>query len=431
MISFLFKGLVRDRSRSLFPFLTVLAGVVLTVFLHAWLNGAVSSIIQSTAHYSTGHVRVMTRAYQKEADQVPNDLALLGIDTLMTELKHDYSDLFWTPRIMFGGLLDIPDVNGETKAQAPVSGLGVDLLSAGSAEWKILNIRQALIKGRVPQKHGEILIGQELAEKLRIQPGDTATLISSTMYGSMSVTNFVIVGTVRFGIVAMDKGSMIADISDVQQALDMHDGAGEILGFFADDLYHEERADAVTADFNSRYKISSKDTLKGNISFAPVMGTLRTESGLSDYLDYVRLFSGVIIGVFVVAMSIVLWNAGLTGSLRRYGEIGVRLAVGEDKRHIYLSLLAESLMIGFIGSVAGTAIGLAVAYYGQVEGFDLGSVLKDSTMMMPNIIRADITPFTFVIGFLPGLLATFLGTAISGIGIYKRQTSELFKELET
>jgi putative ABC transport system permease protein len=52
-------------------------------------------------------------------------------------------------------------------------------------------------------------------------------------------------------------------------------------------------------------------------------------------------------------------------------------------------------------------------------------------MMLPNIVRARITPFTFVIGFLPGLLATFLGTAISGIGIYKRQTSELFKELET
>ncbi len=431
MISFLFKGLLRDRSRSIFPLLTVLAGVVLTVILHAWLNGVVSSMIQSTAHYSTGHVRVMTRAYQKEADQVPNDLALLGIDTLITELKRNYSELLWTPRIMFGGLLDIPDAKGETRAQAPVSGLAIDLLSAGSPELKILNIRQAIVKGRVPQKQGEMLVGEELADKLHIQPGDTATLISSTMYGSMSVTNFIIVGTVRFGIVAMDKGTVIADISDVQHALDMQRGAGEILGFFTDDLYHEGQANSVTADFNSRYKNASEDTTKVNASFAPIMGTLRTESGLSDYLDYVRLFSDVIIGVFVVAMSIVLWNAGLTGSLRRYGEIGVRLAVGEDKRHIYLSLLAESLMIGFIGTLVGTAIGLAVAYYGQAEGFDIGSILKDSTMMMPNVIRASITPFTFVIGFLPGMIATFLGTAISGIGIYKRQTSELFKELET
>src|SRR5208283_3065231 len=144
MISFLFKGLLRDRSRSLFPLITVLAGVVLTVFLHAWMNGAVSSMIQSTAHYSTGHVCVMTRAYTKEADQIPNDLALLGIDSLLTDLRLDYPDLLWTPRIRFGGLLDIPDEKGETRAQAPVSGLAVDLLTANSPEQKILNIRQAI-----------------------------------------------------------------------------------------------------------------------------------------------------------------------------------------------------------------------------------------------------------------------------------------------
>ena len=431
MISFLLKGLLRDRSRSLFPLLTVLAGVVLTVFLHAWMNGMVSSMIQSTAHYSTGHVCVMTRAYAKEADQIPNDLGLLGIDTLIAELKHDYPDLLWTPRIRFGGLLDIPDEKEETRAQAPVSGLAVDLLTAGSPEQKILNIRHAIVKGRIPQKSGEMLVGEELAGKLRIQPGDTATLISSTMYGSMSITNFVVVGMVRFGIVAMDKGMMIADISDIQQALDIQKGAGEILGFFADDIYHEERANAVTADFNLRRKIPAESAAKDEDQFLPVMGTLRTTGGFDEYLNLVGVFSDIIIGIFVFAMSIVLWNAGLTGSLRRYGEIGVRLAVGEDKRHIYLSLLAESLMIGFIGSVLGTAVGLAIAYYGQVHGLDIGSVLKDSSMMLPNVIRARITPITFVIGFLPGLLATFFGTAISGIGIYKRQTSELFKELET
>lgn len=431
MMTFLLKGLLRDRSRSLFPLLIVVIGVMLVVFLHAWLNGAISSLIQSTAHFETGYVRVTTRAYAREADQVPNDLAILGIDTLITGLRHEFPDLLWTPRIKFGGLLDIPDEHRETKAQAPVGGMGVDMLSGNSPEARILNVGQAIVRGRVPDKRGEILVGDELAEKLHIVPGDTATLITSTMYGSMSMTNFVLVGTVRFGIAAMDKGTMIADVSDIQQALDMQNGAGEVLGFFADDIYHEDRANAVTAKFNSLFQGAPSDAQTNQSSFAPIMGTLRAQSGLSDYLDYVDLFSEVIIGIFLLAMSIVLWNAGLTGSLRRYGEIGLRLAVGEDKTHVYSTMLAESLTIGFIGSAVGTAIGLSIAYYLQVEGFDIGSVMKDSTMMLPNVIRARITPFTFVIGFFPGLLATFLGTAISGIGIYKRQTSQLFKELET
>jgi putative ABC transport system permease protein len=424
MIEFLLKGLLRDRSRSLFPLLIVAAGVMLTVFLHAWLNGVISDLIRATAHYRTGHVCVMTRAYADKADQLPNDLALLGIDTLLATLRQSYPDMFWTPRITFGGLLDIPDDLGETKEQAPVSGMGVSLLSADSPEWRILNIRPALVRGELPERSGEILIAEELAEKLKVQPGQKATLISSTMYGSMMFSNFVIAGTVRFGLGPIDRCSIFVDLSDIQQALDMQHGAGVVIGLFRDDLYHEKRANIVMANFNARH---TRDTDK----FSPIMRTLRTQSGLSDYLDYVGVFSTFILGIFLLAMSIVLWNAGLTGGLRRYGEIGLRLAIGEESGHVYRSMMIESLMIGIAGSLLGTAIGAEGAYYLQVHGLDIGFMTKSSTMMLADVVRAEVTPLSFVIGFLPGILATLLGAAISGIGIYRRPTSQLFKELET
>ncbi len=423
MIRFLLKGLFRDRSRYLFPVLIVAAGVMLTVFLHAWMNGAMGTMIQSAAHYGTGHVRITTQAYAKEAAQIPNDLALLGIDSLLAGLQEQFPDLLWTPRIKFGGLLDIPDEQGETRTQAPVFGTAVRLLSAESPEWWILNLLPSIVKGREPRTKGEILIADELAEKLGVRPGETATLMSSTMYGSMATTNFTIAGTVRFGVAAMDRGALIADFEDIQYALDMQGGGGEILGIFPDDVYHEDRAIAVVATFNARNRIPGDE-------FSPVMGTLRTESGLAEYLDMVDAFSAVVVGIFVMAMSIVLWNTGLTGGLRRYGEIGVRLAIGEEKGHVYRSMLAESLMIGFVGSLLGTAIGLGGAYYLQMHGLEFGSMMKGSSIMMSDVLRAKVTLTTYLIGFVPGLLATLLGSAIAGIGIYKRQTSQLFKELE-
>ena len=65
-----------------------------------------------------------------------------------------------------------------------------------------------------------------------------------------------------------------------------------------------------------------------------------------------------------------------------------------------------------------------------MHGFDIGPWVKNSSMMVDNVLRARVTPASAVIGFVPGLLATLLGTGISGIGIYQRQTSQLFKELE-
>ena len=147
-------------------------------------------------------------------------------------------------------------------------------------------------------------------------------------------------------------------------------------------------------------------------------------------LDLGASFGGVIIFIFVVAMSIVLWNAGLLGGLRRYGEVGLRLAMGENKTHVYYSMIMESVLIGLLGSVIGTVIGLSISYYLQTVGFDISDMMKNVTMMIPSVFRAHVTPQAYYIGFIPGLFSTVLGTSLAGIGIYRRKTAQLFKELE-
>jgi len=72
-----------------------------------------------------------------------------------------------------------------------------------------------------------------------------------------------------------------------------------------------------------------------------------------------------------------------------------------------------------------------VAWYFQTYGINVGSMMKDSTMMMPAVMRAHITPETWYIGFIPGVFSKLIGTMLSGIGIFKRQTAQLFKELES
>jgi len=423
MISFLLKGILRDRSRSVFPVIVVMSGVMLTVFFQTWIKGALDGFIETSANFQTGHVKVMSQAYAREADQVPNDLAYVGVEDLLHGLRRDHPQLVWTPRIRFGGILDIPDKNKETRSQGPAAGLAVDLFSPSSPEFRLLNLEKSVAQGRLPQKPGEILISDEFARRLGVSLGETATLLSSTMYGSMSMSNFTVVGTMRFGIAAMDRGAMIADISDIQLALDMQDTAGEIVGYFSDFLYRKEEAERLVKAFNDRFANKNDD-------LSTVMTSLYGQHEFALFLNMIDYFGAIFIFVFVVIMSIVLWNAGLMGSLRRYGEIGVRLAIGESKGHVYHSLIAESLMLGILGSALGTFMGLAFGYYFQFHGLDVGFMLQKMSVVFPNIMRTRVTPASFVIGFVPGILATLFGTAISGIGVYKRVTSRLMKELE-
>ena len=424
MIKFLLNGLLRDRQRSFFPILIVAIGVWITVFFHAYIQGVFGDLIDSTARFSTGHVKVMSRAYSENADQKPNDLALMDVKKITADLRQQYPDMTWVKRIQFGGLLDIPDEKGETRSQGPVFGMGVDLLSSDSREIEILNIEKSVVNGRMPQTPGEILISDQLAQKLGVSLGESATLLTSTMYGSMTMHNFTVVGTVRFGMTVMDRGAIITDISDVQYALDMDDACGEILGFFENRIYDDEKAAVIVNRFNTDY-------LEVEDEFAPVMGKLIELSNLSDYLKMGENFSGILIIIFVLIMSIVLWNVGLLGGLRRYGEVGLRLAIGEHKGHVYRSMIYESVLVGVAGSIIGTALGLGSAYWLQVYGFDISGLMKNINMMFPAVLRAEITQETYYVGFVPGLMSTVLGTALSGIGIYKRQTAQLFKELET
>jgi len=80
--------------------------------------------------------------------------------------------------------------------------------------------------------------------------------------------------------------------------------------------------------------------------------------------------------------------------------------------------------------VTGTLLGLGLAWYLQVVGLDIGNAMKASTMMMPSVVRTQISATDYWIGFIPGLLSMTLGNALSGIRIYKRSTARLFKELE-
>ena len=104
--------------------------------------------------------------------------------------------------------------------------------------------------------------------------------------------------------------------------------------------------------------------------------------------------------------------------------------MGEEKGHIFRTLIYESIMTGIAGSVLGTSLGLFFAWLIQNYGIDISGLMKGASVMMPSEIRARITPPDYYIGFIPGLISTVLGTMLSGIGVYRRQTAQLFKELE-
>ena len=423
MIKFIIRGILRDKSKSIIPIAVISVGVMVTVMMSGFLEGVFSDVINQNAKLDTGHVKIMTKPYAENKEQLPNDLALLGINELIDSLNLNYPDLIWTPRIKFGGIMDVPDASGNTKLQGPGIGLAISILSEESGELQRLQLNKSLKKGRLPKRSGEIILSDNYATKLNISPGEKITFFGSTMEGSMVFQSYEMTGTVEFGSPLMDKGTFIIDIRDAQNMLDMKNGTGELLGYFKDDKYDDQKALVIAENFNAKFQ-ESKD------EYAPVMFTLKDQNGLRESLDMGDAFSGIFIFIFILAMSLVLWNTGLIGGLRRYNEFGIRFALGESKNNVFKLLLIEASVIGLIGSIIGTSLGLVFCYYLQEVGIDISKDVANSTIIMPSVMRAYVTSDLFYIGFIPGLFSMLFGTALAGRGIYKRETARLFKELE-
>jgi len=423
MIKFLLKGILRDKSKSLIPVCVISLGVFITVFMSGFVDGVLSEMISSNANLDTGHLKVMTKPYNENKDQLPNDLALLEIDLLIDSLESEYPNMEWVPRIKFGGILDVPDVNGETIIQGPGIGLGLSILGEDKGEIERLSIKKSIVRGSMPENPNEILLSEVFSKKLKINPGDEVTFFGSTMEGSMVFESFVMSGTVMFGNPVLDRSTFIVDFKKTQMILDMENGSSELVAYFKTNFYDDRAALKIESNFNKKY-------LKSEDEFAPIILSLRNQNDLGATLDLVNSFSFIFISIFVIAMSLVLWNTGLIGGLRRYQEFGIRLALGESKKHVYSLLIIESIIIGFIGSTFGTGLGFILCYYMQENGIDISEALTNSVVIIPSVLKAKVSSNLLYLGYIPGLLSIVFGSALAGRGIFKRNTSKLFKELE-
>ena len=425
MVKFLFKGLIADKGRSLLPIIVIAIGTLLTVFLHSWLSGVLGESVKMSSSFYGGDVKVVTKVYLSESDLFPNDLAITESSNLLEELRGEMPQVVWSERIRFGALADFPDTLGETRGQTPITGWAVDLLSNSTKEIERLNLENAIITGSLPKNSGEILISHEMAKRFNVSPGEQLTIFGTTMEGGMAFYNMRVCGTILFGSRVLDRGAVIMDITDARRAFAMEDASSEILGFLPFSYYNPSAATEIKERFNKK-----QEALSSSDEFSPTMITLKDQAGMAEMIQYADAIGGIMVTIFVLAMAIVLWNSGLIAGLKRYSEFGIRLAMGEDKLHIYKSLLIEALIVGFVGSAIGTSIGIIVVVYINIHGVDISSMMQNATMIMPSVVRTSVTPVTYYIGFIPGIASVLIGNALAGVGIFRRETARLFNELE-
>ena len=431
MIVFLFRGILRDKSRFLFPFSVVSIGVALVVALVGFMEGVFMGMIDMTAKLNAGHLRLVNKPFYDEEHLYPLDRALAAQkETSIWLKKNSTSNIEWSPRIRWGALIDVPDTNGNTRSQTPVVGMALDLKSKNSSEIRRLKLKKSLIKGQLPQKSNEMLMGNSLAQNLDVTLGQSVTIIGQSFDGGLVADNYLIVGLIRFGVTAMDKKMVLIDLADAQSTFYMENMVTDWLGYlpssFSFDHYIKAKK-SINFNLNTWMKNPPNDWAKDD---QPIAISILDQQNMGSMVKTFTVIKSSVVGIFTFLMILVLWNAGVLSGIHRYGEMGLRLAFGEPHWKLIFTLGIEGLFIGILGSIIGCFFGGSFAWYLQEVGLNMGDTFAKSGLMINDVVRARLTIDGFIQGILPGIFASVAGTLVASFAIFKRSEENLFRELE-
>jgi len=431
MIAFLFRGILRDKSRFLFPFSIVAIGVTLVITLVGFMEGVFMGMIDMTANLDAGHLRLVNKPFYDEEHLRPLDRSLAAQSETLNWLKKNSPEKTrWSPRIRWGALLDVPDKNGNTVSQTPIVGMALDLKDKKSLELKRLRLEESLIDGKIPEQDKEMLMGDQLAKTLNIELNQAVTLLGQSFDGGLVMDNYRVVGLVKFGVSAMDKKMVLIDLADAQDSFYMEDMITDWLGFLP--------AQYSLGDYEA-IKKNMKQPLSKLIEMPPkswaeddqaILLTIRDQQNIGAIADKFNIIKGFVVGIFTFLMMLVLWNAGILNGIHRYGEMGLRLAFGESHWRVIFNTGIEGLFVGVLGTLAGCIFGGVFAWFLQEVGINMGDSFAQSGLMINDVVRARLTTGAFIQGVIPGVFASVAGNLIASIAIFKRTESNLFRELE-
>lgn len=217
----------------------------------------------------------------------------------------------------------------------PVVVQGVDL----QRHEEIVALSERLVEGRLEVGGDGVVIGRGLARDLTLGVGDTFRLL-----GPEGVDAVVrVAGVAAFGVSAADDGWVFTSIRRAQ-----------VLGSLGDEL---TRIDVQVHDPANALNVAERmrTTVQADVS--------SWQERNPDLLAGIRAqgSSGTVINIFV-ALAVALGIASVlaVSVVQRRGEIGVLRATGTPARVVLVIFLWQGAIVGVVGSLLGSALGVAL-----------------------------------------------------------------------
>ena len=340
IIKIAWRNLWRNKLRTSVIIVSIILGLWGSMFFMALINGMNDNRISSAIDYYLAHIQIHRQGYQEDPKI---DKTLAQPEKVLQIIRQTPSVKGYAPHTVLEAMLTT------TKGNHGIQLIGV----VPEREKTVSEIPQTLVEGTyfTRFKKPSVLIGRALAEKLHLRLNSKVKISFQNTEGDILSYAFRVEGIYKANNAMLEKMRVFIKQSDLTELLNS-----------PDTLIHEIVVKLKDIKSARRVKKEWQALMPGN--------QVQTWDEVSPELGYAQemmaTFSYIFMAIILIALSFAIINTMLMAILERKRELGIMVAIGFNKRKLFVMIMLETLFLALIATPVGMYLSyVSIAYFGR------------------------------------------------------------------
>lgn len=336
LLTMAWKNIWRNRNRTIITMAAIFFAVILSVITSSLKDGIFENLVKNVVSFYTGYIQVHKAGYWNEQILDNSFEASAGIENSILQNKN-VKDI--TPRLESFALASSGDI---TKGSLVV---GI----APEKENSITFLKKKVIQGSYLQDHDNaVLVSQGLAERLKLNAGDTIVLIGQGYHGATAAGKYPIKGLVKFGSPDLNDKTLFIPLAAGQ---DFYSAYGMLTSYV---LSLNDTKDLEQTASSLRFSSGKEmEVMTWQQIIPEIKQHIQTDSNNMKYVQGV-LYMLICFGIFGTLLMMMV---------ERKFEMGMLVAIGMKKSKLILLMSFESVLTVIIGCLSGIILSIPLVYY--------------------------------------------------------------------
>ncbi len=200
---------------------------------------------------------------------------------------------------------------------------------------------------------GGIVLGKSLATRLRVERGDVIVVLSElrpTPMGQLMpvMRNFVVTGFYESGMYLYDDNLAFISLTDAQALYNISASVNHIQVL----LDNPDKANVVRGEIIDKF----------GFDFLPTRTWMDMHADLFDAMKLEKKVTFVIEALIILVAAFSITSTLIMMVMEKTRDIGILKAMGATSRSIRLVFSMEGIVIGILGAILGTSLGLFLCW---------------------------------------------------------------------